>query len=191
MAEELAFRELILRVRARDERAAQELVRRYEGAIRVAVRVRLTDPRLRRLLDSMDVCQSVLGNFFVRAAAGQFELDTPEQLLGLLTTMARNKLTNQALKEHTARRGQGRVQHGLPPDQFEAGDPGPAEVVAGQELLEAFRDRLSAEERHLADGRAAGRAWADLAAELGQSPDALRVRLNRAIDRVSHELGLE
>ena len=46
-----SFRDLICRVRAGDEQAAYELVRRYEPAIRVAVRVRLSDPGLRRVLD--------------------------------------------------------------------------------------------------------------------------------------------
>src|SRR5688500_13155228 len=96
MADEGTFRELILRVRQGDERAAGELVRRYEPAIRRAVRFRLTDPRLRRSLDSLDVCQSVLLSFFVRVGSGQYDLQTPEQLLRLLTTMARNKLLNQA-----------------------------------------------------------------------------------------------
>src|SRR5206468_9976043 len=59
VADESSFADLIGRVRAGDGRAAAELVRRYEPAVRVAVRVRLTDPGLRRVLDSMDVCQSV------------------------------------------------------------------------------------------------------------------------------------
>ena len=42
---------------------------------------RLADARLGNLLDSMDICQSVLTSFFVRAAAGQYDLETPEQLL--------------------------------------------------------------------------------------------------------------
>jgi hypothetical protein len=67
MAEEPTFRELIRRVRAGEEQASAKLVRRYEPAIRV----RLRGPHLRRLLDSMDAGQSVLLNFFVRAAAGQ------------------------------------------------------------------------------------------------------------------------
>jgi hypothetical protein len=45
-----------------------DLVRRYEQAIRRAVRMRLTDTRLSRTLESIDVCQSVFFNFFVRAA---------------------------------------------------------------------------------------------------------------------------
>src|SRR6516164_3751579 len=98
MSEDAGFAELIRRVRARDADAAAEVVRRYEPEIRRAVRVRLTDPGLRRVLDSMDICQSVLGNFFVRAAAGQFDLDRPEQLIKLLARMARNRLTNEAFK---------------------------------------------------------------------------------------------
>jgi RNA polymerase sigma-70 factor (ECF subfamily) len=192
MSEDTSFRDLIRRVRGRDEQAAAELVRRYEPAIRIAVRVRLADSKLRRLLDSMDICQSVLANFFVRAASGQFELDRPEQLLRLLTTMARNKLTNQALKEQTARRGGGRVRPGADIEgDFVDPGPGPSQVVADQELLRAFRSRLSAEEQQLADQRAAGRPWAEIAAEAGETPDALRVRLARALDRVARELGLE
>src|SRR4051794_3415460 len=99
MSDDQSFRDLIRGVRGRDEQAAAELVRRYEPAIRAAVRVRLSDPGLRRLLDSVDVCQSVLANFFVRAAAGQFDLDRSEQLLKLLVTMARNRLTSEAVKQ--------------------------------------------------------------------------------------------
>ena len=96
MPDQQQFQELIGRVRNRDQDAATELVRRYESVIRRVVRIHLRDARMRRVLDSMDICQSVMASFFVRTALGQYELDTPEQMLGLLTTIARNKLTNQA-----------------------------------------------------------------------------------------------
>ena len=192
MAEELSFTDLIERVRSGDENAAAELVRRYEPAIRVAVRVRLTDPGLRRFLDSMDICQSVLANFFVRAAAGQFDLDKPERLMKLLVTMARNKVTNYALKEQAARRDKRRVQKGgLDENTLAADQPSPSQVVANRELLQEFRKRLSAGERQLADERALGRSWTEIAEGTGGNPDALRMQLGRAIDRVSRELGLE
>ncbi len=57
--------------------------------------MRLTDPSLYRLLDSMDVCQSVLLSFFVRAAAGQYDLEQPQELLKLLVVMAWNKLVRR------------------------------------------------------------------------------------------------
>jgi RNA polymerase sigma-70 factor (ECF subfamily) len=192
MAEELSFVDLVRLVRAGDEAASTELVRRYEPAIRIAVHGRLTDPALRRLLDSMDICQSVLGNFFVRATAGEFELDKPEQLIKLLITMARNRLTDHALRQRAARRDYRRTEP-VPAGNAELADhgPSPSEVVAGKELLLAFRGNLSANELRLADRRAAGRSWAEIAAEVGGSPDALRVQLTRAVERVAKELGLE
>src|SRR5207247_5024880 len=98
MSDDNLFQNLIGRVRAGDQDAATELVRSYEPAIRRAVRFRLKDTRLRQHLDSMDICQSVLASFFVRAALGQFELEESEQLLKLLTTMVRNKVANQVDK---------------------------------------------------------------------------------------------
>src|SRR3954465_9435831 len=106
------FRELLGRVRAGDEQAATDLVRQYEPAIRRAARVRMIDPRLGRLLDSMDICQSVMASFFVRAGAGVYDLETPEELMRLLATMARNKLANQANRLRAARRDQRRTEGG-------------------------------------------------------------------------------
>src|SRR5262249_59760573 len=101
--EEPGFGALMARLRAGAGAAATQLVQTYEKEIRRTIRLKLTDPRLRRTLDSMDICQSVLGNFFVRATAGQFDIDTPEQLLRLLMTMARNKLIDTARMEQAGR----------------------------------------------------------------------------------------
>jgi RNA polymerase sigma-70 factor (ECF subfamily) len=67
MADDNNFADFLRRVRAGDGQAAAELVRRCESAVRVAVRMRLADSRLRRVVDTMDLCQSVLASFFVRA----------------------------------------------------------------------------------------------------------------------------
>ena len=73
--------------------------------------------------------------------------------------------------------------------------PGPAtrlaSEVATRELLEEARRRLSPEELSLLERREQGREWTEIAAELGSSPEAIRKRLARAIDRVAHELGLD
>jgi RNA polymerase sigma-70 factor (ECF subfamily) len=191
MSGETSFADLIRRVRAGEDAAASELVRHYEPAVRRAVRVRLRDARLRRQFDSMDVCQSVLASFFVRAALGQYELHTPAQLLRLLATMARNKVANAALRQRAGRRDYRRLEEGDPHDRAVASaDPTPSAVVAGQELLHEARRRLTPEERRLLELREQGREWAEVAADLGGSPEALRKRLDRAIDRVAAELGL-
>jgi DNA-directed RNA polymerase specialized sigma24 family protein len=193
VSDEPNTRDLLRRIRSGDADAAAELVRRYEPEIRRAIRVKLTDPRLRRVLDSVDVCQSVLGNFFVRAAAGQFELDNPRQLLGLLVTMARNKVLDHARRQQADRRDQRRLDAGAAGglEQVADGGPGPGSIVAGRELLEEVRRRLSDEERELAEERAQGRDWAAIAADRGGSAEALRKKLARALDRVARQMGLE
>jgi len=193
MSEEQAFRDLIGRVRSGDQQAATDLVRRYENEIRRAIRVRLTDPGLCRVLDSTDVCQSVMANFFVRASAGQFELDRPDQLLRLLVTMARNKLLDQVRKQHADRRDAKRVVGDPTPLEAiaDAGVGTPSQIVSADELRQAMQRQLSPEERFLAEQRAQGRDWADIAVEVGGTPEALRKKLARAMDRVSKHLGLE
>jgi RNA polymerase sigma factor (sigma-70 family) len=192
MGAENTFLELIARVRAGEEAAAAELVRRYEPAIRRAVRLQMRDPRLRRGLDSGDVCQSVLASFFCRAALGQFDLVEPGQLSRLLLTMARNKLASQARKPHVLRRDHQAA--GWPPPEARgllAPGPSPSQQVAWQDLLGEVRKLLSEEERLLADRRSQSLGWAEIAAELGGSPESLRKKLARALDRVARRLGLE
>src|SRR6516164_6920798 len=103
MSEGTAFPDFIRRIRAGDDQAARELLERYEPVIRCEVRLRLRDPRLYSRFDWTDICQSVMASFFVRAAAGQFDLEQPDQLLRLLVVMTRHKLT-QHVRRHSAGR---------------------------------------------------------------------------------------
>jgi DNA-directed RNA polymerase specialized sigma24 family protein len=50
---------------------------------------------------------------------------------------------------------------------------------------------LTAEEQHLAEQRALGHSWKEIAAAVGSEPNTVRMRLSRALDRVTQELGLE
>src|SRR5262249_43594409 len=141
MAEETSFEELMRRIRTGDGAAAAELVRRYEPTIRRVARVRLVDTRLQRLFDSMDICQSVFGSFFVHAALGDFELTTPEQVLGLLVTMSRKKVGDKSRRAKAARRDYRRVKEGAADREkhWAAVGPSPSQEVAGAELLQEFR----------------------------------------------------
>jgi len=185
--------DLVTRVRAGDAAAAAELVRRYEPIIRSRVRVwlRMQDARLRRVFDSMDICQSVLASFFVRAAAGQYDLDKPEQLLALLVQMARHKLGHQVSRQTAQRRDVRRTESGLGELQVTATDPSPSACYAERELLREVLDRLPDDERRIADRRAEGCDWAAIAAELGGTPDGRRMQFARALDRVADQLGLD
>jgi RNA polymerase sigma-70 factor (ECF subfamily) len=193
MFELASFQDLLRRIRAGDEQAAAELVRHYEPLIRRAVRVRLEDQRLCRLFDSMDICQSVLASFFVRTAAGQYDLEQPEQLLKLLVRMARNKLASAARGQYRDCRDQRRVQAGAVEqlDMLAAATPTPSAVAAGKDLLDQVRQRLSDEERQSVNLRGQGLTWPEIAAQMGGTAQARRVQLARAVERVSRELGLD
>jgi RNA polymerase sigma-70 factor (ECF subfamily) len=187
-----SFAEFLGRIRAADESAAVELVRRYEPALRLEIRLRLKDPKLRRLLEPADLCQSVLKSFFLRAAVGQYDLDSPEKLLALLRSMARNKVAQQARKYRAQRRDLDRdvsLEAGAP--HVAASDPSPSRVAIGRELWAAFRGRLTADEQRVADLRSQGSEWSEIARELGGTPQARRKQLARAVERAARELGLD
>lgn len=110
----------------------------------------------------------------------------------LLVAIARNKVARQARRQRAGNRDLRRDV------ALDAGDwdvtgaeASPSRVTSGRELLVEFRRRLSEEERRLADLRAEGRGWAEIATELGGTAQARRKQLARALDRVARELGLE
>jgi RNA polymerase sigma factor (sigma-70 family) len=190
MPETTEFTDFIRRIRAGEDEAARELVARFEPIIRREVRVRLRDPRLYSRFDSSDVCQSVMASFFVRAQAGQFDLERPDQLLRLLVVMTRHKLAKQERRHRAGRRDYRRLE---PVDlahleERSPAAPSPSRLVAGRELLAEFRRRLSDEERQLADLRALGHDWAEIASRLGGTPGARSKQLARALERVEQQL---
>jgi RNA polymerase sigma-70 factor (ECF subfamily) len=185
------FAEFLRRIRAGDAQAAEELVRLYELPIRVAVRTRMTDPALQQQFDSMDICQSVLASFFLRANAGQYDLTEPAQLVALLVRMAQNKLAWHARYYHRQRRDARQTASLDGATELTACEPDPARVVASRDLLDALRSRLTPEERELVDRRGEGRSWNEIAAALGGTADGRRMQLKRAVDRIAPQLGLE
>jgi RNA polymerase sigma-70 factor (ECF subfamily) len=140
----------------------------------------------------MDVCQSVLASFFVRAATGQYDLNNPEQLVRLLVTMARNKLASRAQRERCLRRDVRRVASTMPEDLEQVADeqPSPSELLSRRELLERLRRALTDEERQIADLRGQGLDWEQVAERIGGSGPGRRMQLSRGIGRVGRELGL-
>jgi len=187
-----SFLTFLERVRAGDQKAAEELVRMYEPEIRREVRLRLRDSRLRRDFDSVDICQSVMASFFVRAALGQYDLQKPDELIRLLVTMTRNKLVSQVRKQQTQGRDlRRRDAAGQEKLQNIAQGPTPSLLVANEELIQEFRKRMSPDEWRIAERRTQGLAWDAIAAELGGTSEACRKQLSRAVDRVSQELGLD
>jgi hypothetical protein len=186
------FPEFLRRIRAGDEQAAADLVARYEPVIRTEIRHQLTDPSLHRLVSASDICQSVLASFFVRAASGQYDLEHPAQLFKLLQSMAHKKLAAASRRHKAQRRDRRRVVGAAVDELNPAGaSPTPSREIAIKDLVSQVKQRLSDEERDLAERRAQGQEWLAIATELGGTPDGRRMQFNRAMDRVVRDLGLE
>lgn len=193
LSDEEQFSALIQRLRSGDADAAEELVRRFEREIHLEVRLRLRmrDARLRRVFDSVDIVQSVLGSFFVRVALGQYEFDNPARLRALLIDMARRKLAENARFQARACRDIRRVQATAEEAaDVEDREPDPARVVSARDLLQQVQARLTEEERTLCNLRSQGHNWAAIASTLGGTSDARRKQHMRALNRVARELGL-
>lgn len=197
MIEDVSFQDLMTRVRAGDQDAAADLVRECEPEIIQAIRGPMNRLNLHRHLDPDDICQAVLANFFIRTAAGQFELKEPRDVIKLLVKMARNKVFDEARHHRADRRDDRRVVEASGVDDehclsfLAAETPTPSKIVAGHELLAEMRRLFTEEERYLAEQRALGVEWAILAKELGENADTLRKRLARAVDRVSKQLQID
>ena len=191
MAEQDLFADFIRRVRAGDELAAEELLRKFEPIVRRELRLNMTDRRMGRSVDSMDICQSIWSSFFLRAATGQFDLDTPNHLVKLLMSMVKHKLASQARQQHRQKRDVGRIE----PDGSRVDDLSdqhqdtPSAIVSGQELLIVMERKLSSEERQIAELRRQGFSWAEVADQLGGTSQARRMQMDRAADRVAKQLG--
>jgi hypothetical protein len=181
--------ELLARVRQGDEDAARLLVQRYESAIRVAVRTNLSDPRLRRQFDSLDVCQSVLASFFFHLTSGAYDLSVPAQLSALLTKMAQNKVRMRAREQFRQRRDVRRLsQVDLENAKIPGFQVGPEELVDDQDLIDSALNMMTPEIRSIADRRMAGELWPEIANAMGGTPDGRRKQFERAVLPIAQSL---
>ena len=182
------FSDLMRKIRAGDQDAARQLVESYEPEIRRAARLRMTDPQLRRLVDSIDICQSVFGRFFKSASDGALEMQKPEQLLALLTTMTRNRVIDEHRRNTSQKRFADPSTIQLDTNELLDERKGPRTATVEKELLSEVRSRLRPDELVVADLRNAGHSWEEISAELKESAEGLRKRLDRAIIRVRNEM---
>lgn len=185
------FSELMHRIRHGDQDAAKQLVQSYEPEIRRAARLRMTDPQLRRLVDSIDICQSVFGRFFKSASDGALQMQKPEQLLALLTTMTRNRVIDEHRRNTSQKRFADHSASQLDPTELLEKAKGPRTATVEKELLSEVRSRLRPDELAIADLRNSGQSWEKISAELNESADGLRKRLDRAIIRVRDEMNAQ
>ncbi|MEX2119298.1 MAG: hypothetical protein WD847_06875 [Pirellulales bacterium] len=180
---------LVEDLRAGNEEAARKFVRDYEPWLRRIVRKHLAGTPITRLIESVDVTQSVFRRVFRRRTPEEVDAMTSEELAHLLTKMVRHRLAKILKKEHAAKRDVGRVVS-VRVDDLPLAAPGlpPDEEACNREIVAIAQAKLSDQQWYVLEQRDAGRSWPDLGLELNVDPNTLRRRLSRALKRIRKEV---
>lgn len=184
------FSALVERVRLGDEDALAELLQRYEAEVRLTARI-LLGRALRPHLDSVDLVQSVYHSLMVGLRENKIEVGTPQQFLGLATTIVRRKVARHWRRIQRQQR--------LEPHRDETEDAadlltslsspeaGPAETALYNDAVEYLCCQIDDKDRQLIELRLQGCSTAEVARRLRLDPDILRVRLSRLRKRLREQ----
>ena len=179
------FSRLMEHVRAGCPRAIDELLRRYGGNIRVAVRRKL-DQRLRPQFDSLDFQQDVWASFF-GGAVDRCTFESPAALVRFLEKVASNKVVEEfrrrvRSRKHNVQREQSLDQlHFVPlAPEVAARNPTPSQVAMANESWERMLHKQPPHYRRILELRRLGHTQSEIAEQLD-----LDVKM---IQRVLHQL---
>jgi RNA polymerase sigma factor (sigma-70 family) len=114
------FQRLLAGLRAGDPGAVDETYRRYGPFLRAVVRRQL-HPKLRARFDSIDFVQDVWASFLA-VPHDRFTFETPQALLGFLTSVAQNKVVEVFRKRFGTQKDD--VTREQPVDEVEGGGDG-------------------------------------------------------------------
>ena len=178
--------EFIARIRAGDEEAATELLRRYEAKVRLVVRRQL--PRLlRSKFDSLDFLQSVWGSFFHRVRTGPTDIEDESNLVAFLAWAARNRVFDEyrraSSQKHNVRREEPLWDGGVNPRDLVAPLETPSEVAQARETFERLQDQLPDDRREVLALKAEGYSCREIGERLGLSERTVQRAIEALRDR--------
>lgn len=178
------FESLIARIRDGDEAASAELVLRYERPVMRAVRARMGN-RLRRVLDSMDVMQSVSRSLLVGLRSEKFQFSQPAQLIALAVLLVQRKVARhwRSVKGTlpVALTDGENETHFL---EVESNEPEQSSVVEAEELLQRFLSCLDELDKQLVHLKLDGHSSVEVATVLKLDPAFVRMRWSRLRDKL-------
>jgi RNA polymerase sigma-70 factor (ECF subfamily) len=137
-----SFADLMACLKAGDNEAAAEVVRRFTHRLIALARLRL-DARLRQKVDPEDVLQSVYKSFFLRQAEGTLSLDNWQALWAVLATITARKCGRWTHHFQTQKRHlDDEVAADAAGWEVFSGEPSPQEAVELTELVERLLREL-------------------------------------------------
>lgn len=190
MSDESSFADLMVRLRAGDQRAAAEIFEQFQARLVALARSRL-DAQVRRKEDPEDMVQSVFRSFFRRAAEGQFDVESRERLWSLLTVITLRKCGHHIDYFRAARRDVRReaAPQANPDDSAATWDaiarePTPAEVAMLTDTVELLMSDLKDRDRKILALALEGEPVPEISRMVGYSERTVE----RTLERVRKKL---
>lgn len=175
--------------RSGDQRAADELFRRYVGRLTVFARSRLS-PRIRRRVDPEDVVLSAYRSFFLRARDGQLSLRRSGDLWRLLAAITLNKVRHQVARHRAGKRSVERDRSlNIAFDQAEIHQrPSAQEALVVAEELEQVMRQLAPFKRQVLELRLLDEPIAEIAFKTGRCERTVRRALSELQTLLEHRM---
>lgn len=190
--EHIGFKEQLDQLRRGNSDAIAGFVDEYGPYLRRSLRFRIRGTALQSAADSVDICQSVLGGFLLRLAAGGYEVNSKEDLHRLLAAIANKKFLMFQRREYAEKRSR-KITLSIDqmPEPIEPNADDVGQEIEMTELWEKASKLMNSEEQDLLQRRKDGHSWENIAQDMNVSSLLLRKRLSRALRRVADELGLD
>lgn len=170
--------QLLARLQAGDDAAAEEIFRRYVGRLTVFARARLA-PRVAKRIDPEDVVLSAYRSFFVRARDGRLSLRRSGDLWRLLVAITLNKVRHQVAHHQAEKRSIRREQDLLEViTEPMVRHPTPQHVIAAADELEQIMAALPALKRRILELRLLDYEVSEIATDIGRSERTVRRMLD-------------
>lgn len=186
------FEERLRQLQLGEDQAVEAFVAEYEPYIRRAIRFRIKNAALMAAADSVDVCQSVLGGFLLKLSAGDYVLQSEDQLRALLLAIAKKKFSMLQRRESASKRARRRTWslEDIPEIPSTVSQPAEANLEL-VELSNSVRMCLTDDEWQLLQLRKQGLSWSEIEGQLHIDAVVLKKRLSRSLRRVAAQLGLD
>ena len=180
------FGDFVARTREGSQEAAWDLVELYGPYILRVVR-RSLSRQIRSKFDSQDFAQAVWASFFTHRDR-LLDIEKPEQLVGLLATMARHKIVDETRRrldteKHDVRRERSMDDWNVViPDTLASNDPTPSQVAMARERWNQMMHSQPEQSRRIVSMRLAGETPQTIARAIGVNQKTVQRVLRRLLN---------
>jgi len=159
-----------------------EVWRRYGEQLRRRARTRLRQYGLSGQAESMDICNDVMADFIRRANVNNVAVDDiMSYIMRAIDNQVLDTFRTLARQCRDFRRVDATSVEEMPLGTV---SPTPSQVAIRREVLDRVRQLLGPEDAKAVDMMLENRDWKEIGAAIGIEPDAARMRVRRALDRV-------